>query len=140
MGTSTAFANDMLELFFMIVGISNLAINASASPATTITWALHTADPGIGGTQSTSETTYTSYARQTNARTSSGWGSSSNAVSPLANIDFPECTGGTATITYFSLGTGVSNYMMFSGTVSPNISVVSGVIPRLTTATSVAIS
>jgi hypothetical protein len=138
-GTSAAFANDLLELFFMAVAIANLATNATASPATTISWALHTADP-VAGTQATSETTYTSYARQFNNRDATGWTTTANVINNDANVDFPECTGGTATITFFSLGSGVSNYMMFCGAVSPSISVVSGVIPRLTTATSVTIT
>lgn len=34
---------------------------------------LHTADPGVGGDQSTNEATYTSYARVAVARTTGGW-------------------------------------------------------------------
>ena len=92
MGTSAAFANDWLELIFMAVAIADLAQDDTSAPATTITWALHTGDPGSAGTQATSETAYTGYARQTNARTAAGWTTTSNVINNDANVDFPECT------------------------------------------------
>jgi hypothetical protein len=138
MSKGDTFENDLLKLIFNATAIANLADNAASSPATTITVALHTADPGETGTQSTSEATYTGYARVTVARTTGGWtASSAGSTSPVANIDFPACTAGTNTITHFSVGTGVSNKLLYSGTVTPNISVSNGVTPRLTTATTV---
>jgi hypothetical protein len=138
MSKGDTFENDLLKLIFNATAIANLADNAGSSPATTITVALHTADPGETGTQSTSEATYTGYARVTVARTTGGWtASSAGSTSPVANIDFPACTAGTNTITHFSVGTGVSNKLLYSGTVTPNISVSNGVTPRLTTATTV---
>lgn len=135
MAKSTVYAGDLLELVFNATTIANIADNAAASPATTIECALHTADPGAGGTQSTSEANYTSYARITVARTSGGWTVTSNSVSPVANIVFPTATGGTNTITHWSAGTGVANALLYSGTVTPNISVTTGIAPTLTTAT-----
>jgi hypothetical protein len=109
------------------------------SPLTNIYVSLHTADPADAGNQTTNETAYTSYARVAVARTSGGWTVTGNSVSPTANIDFPACTGGTATITHFGIGTASSGTgkLLYSGTVSPNISVSSGVTPRLTTASTV---
>lgn len=137
MSKSNAFENDVIDLFFNATAIPDLADDDQSSPATTLTIALHTGDPGEAGDQSTNEAAYTSYARQTVARTSAGFTVSGDNAVLAANLDFPEATGGSETITHFSIGTGVSDYMMYYGTVTPNIVVSSGVTPRLTTATTI---
>ena len=132
------FENDFLKLIFQATAIADLADNDATSPATTLTVALHTADPGEAGTQATSETAYTGYARVAVARTSGGWTVTANSVSPAANIDFAECTGTPgAAITHFSVGTGTSNKMLYYGAISPNITMASGVIPRLKTTSTI---
>lgn len=100
---------------------------------------LHTADPGETGTQTTSEVAYTGYARVSVARSGSGWTRTGNSISPAANIDFPACTGGTATATHFGIGTASSGagVLLWKGTVTPNISISNGVTPRLTTASTI---
>lgn len=139
MSKSNAFENSLLKLIFNATAIANLADNAASSPLTNLYVSLHTADPGEAGDQSTSEATYTSYARVAVIRTSGGWTVTNNSVSPVANIDFPNCTGGTNTITYFGVGTAASGagVLYYSGTVSPSISVSSGVTPRLTTSSTI---
>lgn len=136
---------NFLKLIFNAVAIANLADNAATAPLTNLYVSLHTADPMLTestGLQNTSETTYTGYARVAVARTSGGW-TVTNAypasVSPAANIDFGQCTAGTATITNFAVGVAASGAtaVLYSGTVTPNISVTSGVIPRLTTASAI---
>lgn len=137
MSKSNAFETDMLELFFNATALAELAENDSTSPSANLTVALHTGDPGEAGDQTTSEAAYTSYARVNVARTSGGWTVSGNSVVPVSNIDFPAATGGSETESHFSVGTGTGDYMMYFGTVTPNIVVASGVTPRLTTATSI---
>jgi hypothetical protein len=139
MSKSNAFENDLLELIFNATAIPNLADNAASSPLTNLYVSLHTADPGEAGNQSTSEATYTSYARVAVARTSGGWTVTNNSVSPVANIDFPAATGGSGTITYFGVGSASSGtgVLYYSGSVSPTIAVSSGVTPRLTTASTI---
>lgn len=137
MSKSNAFENSLLLLIFNATTLADLAENDTTSPATTITVSLHTGDPGEAGTMLTSEAAYTSYARVTVARTSGGWTVTGNSVSPAANIEFAAATGGSETITHFGVGTGVSDNLMYSGTVTPNISVSSGVTPRLTTASTI---
>lgn len=134
MSKSNEFETNMLALIFNATPIPNLADNAATAPATTITLSLNTASPGEAGDMSTSEATYTGYARQTVARTSGGWSVSAGAASPVANIEFPQATGGTETITHTAIGTGVANNMLYYGTVTPNIAVANGVTPRFTTA------
>jgi hypothetical protein len=100
---------------------------------------LHTADPGEAGDQTTNETSYGSYARVAVARSGAGWTVTANSVSPAATISFPACTSGSATITHFGIGTasGGAGVLLYKGTVTPNLSVSSGVTPQLTTATAV---
>src|SRR4029077_19523080 len=101
MSISDTTENAILNLVFSATAWANYAINASASPETNIVVALHTADPTDTGTQSSSETTYTSYARANVAR-STGWTTSSaGSVSPAANIDFTAGTGGLGNDTLF---------------------------------------
>ena len=139
MSKSNSLENSLLLLLFNATAIANVADNAASAPLTNIYVSLHTADPGEAGSQTTSEATYTSYARVAVARSGSGWTVTANSVSPAANIDFPAATGGTNTITYFGIGTASSSagVLWYSGTVTPNISVTSGVTPRLTTATAI---
>lgn len=132
--------SDFLEQLFLDLifkGTTSAAWASAAGSATQVIVALHTADPLANeatGTQATSEATYTSYARVTRNR-STDWTRTGNSMAPASNIDFPQATGGTNTITHFSVGDGTN--ILYAGTVSPNISVTSGVIPRLTTATSI---
>jgi hypothetical protein len=139
MSKSNTFENDWLKLIFNATAIANLADNAASSPLTNLYVSLHTADPGEAGNQTTNETSYTSYARVAVARTSGGWTVTNNSVSPVANIDFPAATGGSGTITYFGVGSASSGtgVLYYSGTVTPSISVTSGVTPRLTTASTI---
>lgn len=132
MSKGNTFENDWLKLIFNATAIADLAMDDSTAPATTLTVALHTADPGEAGDQTTSETAYTGYARVAVARTTGGWTVTTNSVSPFANIDFAECTASPgAAITHFSVGTGAANKLLYSGTVTPNISLAAGVIPRI---------
>jgi len=142
MSKGNTFETDLLALIFNATPIADLAADDQSSPATALTVALHTADPGEAGTQATSQTAYTGYARQTVARTTGGWTVSSpggvGTVSPVANIDFPECTAVPgAAITHFSVGTGVADKLLYSGTVTPNITMAVGVIPRLKTTSTI---
>jgi hypothetical protein len=138
MSKGNTFENDLLKLIFNATAIADLAENDATSPATTLTVALHTADPGEAGDQTTNETAYTGYARQTVARTTGGWTVTANSVSPVANIDFPECTASPgAAITHVSVGTGVTNKLLYKGTVTPNITMAVGVIPRLKTTSTI---
>lgn len=139
MSKGNTFKNDFLKLIFNATAIANIADNASSSPLTDLYLSLHTADPGEAGDQTTNETSYTSYARVAVARSGAGFTVTGNSVSPAANVDFPACTGGTATITHVAVGTASSGAgkLLYKGTVTPNISVSSGVTPRLTTASTV---
>jgi hypothetical protein len=143
MGTSTTTANNQLKLILNATAWANIADNAASSPLTNLYVALHTADPGAGGTQATSECTYTSYARVAVARTTGGWTASTAASSsPVATIAFPAGTGGSGTATYWSIGVASSGStaILWSGAISPSIVTGNGITPQLTTASTITIS
>jgi hypothetical protein len=135
--------NAILDLVYRATAWANYADNASSSPQTQIGISLHTGDPGEGGDASTSEVTYTSYTRVNVARSTGFNAASGGSTSPAANIDFPAGTGGSGSVTHFctaksnaSPPTGAQT-ILWSGTVTPNISTGNGVTPRLTTASTI---
>lgn len=137
MSMSDATENALLLLIFNATAWANYADNAASSPQTDIAYSLNTADPGEAGTMSTSEITYTDYARVNVARTGVGHTVTANSVSPAAAVSFPAGSGGSGTATYFCQGKtgGGAAAILFSGTVTPNIVTGSGITPQLTTAT-----
>jgi hypothetical protein len=139
MSKTNAWENALLELVFKNTNAANIGDATGlrgSSTAGSLHVSLHTSDPGEAGDQTTNETSYTSYARVAVARSGAGWAVTGNSVSPAATITFPACTGGTATITHFGIGTASSGagVLLYKGAVSPSISVSSGVTPSLTTA------
>jgi len=139
MSKGNTWENDFVKLTFQAVAIANIADNAATAPLTNLFVSLHTADPGEAGSQTTSECAYTSYARVAVARTSGGWTVTNNSVSPAANIDFPQATGGSETATHFAVGTASTGAgkLLYSGTVTPSIAISNGVTPRLTTSSAI---
>ena len=138
-GKASIFENDWLKLIFNATPIANIADNAATSPLTNLYASLHTADPGAGGSQTTSEAAYTSYARVAVTRNSGGWTITTNSVSPVAAITFPTATGGSETETFFAVGTAVSGAgkILYRGPVTSSIVVTTGVTPTLTTSTAI---
>jgi len=108
MSFGNTFENDLMKLIFNATAIANIADNAATSPFTNLYAALHTADPGEAGDQSTSEATYTGYARVAILRTSGGWTVTTNQAVNASTITFGACTAGSNTVTYVSIGTASS--------------------------------
>jgi hypothetical protein len=138
MSISNTTESAILVLVFNATTWANYAQNG-ATPEANIICALHTADPGEAGTQATSETTYTSYARVNVARTTGGWTETAGSVSPASTITFPAGTGGGGTIQFWSTGKsgGGASAILWSGSVTPNIVAGPGVTPSLTTASTI---
>lgn len=140
MSKGNTFEEDLLKLIFNGTPIANLADNAAASPLTNLYLALHTADPGEAGSQTTSEVAYTGYSRVAVARTSSGWTVTGNSVSPTSAIEFGEMTSGTpGTATHASIGTASTGAgkVLYKGALSPSVAYNVGVIPRLRTTSTI---
>lgn len=137
MSASNTFESDVLLLLLNNTNIANLGDATGvrgSSTAGSVFIALHTADPGETGNQTTSEATYTSYARVAVARSGAGWTISGTAPTQAANaaaVNFPACTGGTNTITHFSIGrdTSGTGEILLSGVLAASLSVSTGITP-----------
>ena len=92
---------------------------------------LHTGSPGETGSQITSETTYTGYARVGVSRLSTtGFTISGNTAFNTSTITFPACTAGAGTITHFGIGcsSGTSTgLLVFYSSITTALAVTSGV-------------
>lgn len=142
MSKSNSLENSLLLLVFNNSNIANVGDATGlrgSSTAGSLYLSLHTADPGEAGSQTTSECAYGPYARVAVARSGAGFTVTSNSVSPAANVDFPAATSGSETATHWGIGTASSGagVLLYSGTISPNIVISTGVQPRLTTASTV---
>jgi hypothetical protein len=140
MSKSNTFETQLLQLIFNGTAITGLAQNNATSPITQLWLALHTADPGEDGVQTTSELAYTGYARIGVARTSGGWVVTGNSVSPAVSIEFGEMTAGsTGTATFATIGTAQTGtgQVLYRGALTPAISYAVGVIPRLKTTSTI---
>lgn len=131
MSATNAFETSLLALIFNGSAIADIAENDTSSPATNLYVSLHTGDPGETGAQNTTEATYTSYARVAVARNSGGWTISGNTASNTAAINFPACTGGSATATHFGIGLASTSTgtLLFSGTLGASLAISNGIIP-----------
>ena len=140
MSKSNTFETELLALIFNATAIADLAENDATAPLTNLYVALHTADPGEAGVQNTSETAYTGYARVAVARTAGGWAVAAGSVSPVANIDFGQCTASPgAAITHASVGVAASGAtkILYKGALSASITMAVGTIPRITTGSTI---
>lgn len=134
MSASNSFENALLLLIFNNTNIANIGDATGlrgSSSAGSLYVGLHTADPGEAGDQTTSEATYTGYARVAVARTSGGWTVSTNSATNAATVAFGACTAGSNTITHFSIGTASSStgVLLFSGALGANLAVSAGITP-----------
>lgn len=128
MPKSTTACNAILALIFNATTWNNIAENDSTSPATTLEIALHTADPGVGGSQATNEIAYTNYARVSVNRNAGGWTVASNAVENAALAQFPQCgvTGGTAT----HISIGVGGTVLYAGALDDSLVIANKIQPQ----------
>mgnify|MGYP000990119091 FL=1 len=134
MSMSNASETNFLNLLFNNADWANVGDAAglqNSATAGSFYVALHTADPGDAGTQSTSEASYTGYARVAVARTAGGWTVSGNQVSNTATVQFGECTAGSAVVTHFSVGllSAGAGDILYSGALDATRSVSSGITP-----------
>lgn len=133
MPKSTTFSNNIIDLVFSATAIANIADNAASSPLTNLYLSLHTSDPGVGGSQTTNETSYTNYVRVAVARSGSGWAAASGgATSNAALVQFAQCGASGATITHVAIGTASSSTgkVLYAGALSSSLAVSSGVQPQ----------
>lgn len=132
MPKSTSFSNDLVALVFNATAIANIADNASSSPLTSLYLSLHTASPGIGGSQTTNETSYTNYARIGVTRNSGGWTVSGGVAQNAALAQFAQCGASGATITHVGIGTASSGTgkMLYAGALNSSLAVANLIQPQ----------
>lgn len=138
MSASNSFETALLQHILQNADIANIGDATGlrgSSTAGQLYVALHTADPGEAGVQSTNEANYTGYARVGVARSAAGWAVSGNAFNNAAVISFPACTAGANTITHFSIGVASSGAAMilFKGALTGSLAVSNGITPAFNT-------
>lgn len=124
MSKSNATETSLLEYIFM-------ATNPSWHAATDLDIHLHTADPGEAGVSTTSEATYTSYALVTVSRSGTAWTVTGDTATNDNLIQFPQCSGGSNTITHISITPSASTTILYSGALASSLSVSTGIQPQL---------
>jgi hypothetical protein len=131
---SNASETNMLNLLFNNTDWANIGDAAglqNSATAGSFYVALHSADPGDAGNQTTSEISYTGYGRVAVARSAGGFTVSGAGVSNTATVQFGECTAGSATAQYFSVGllSSGAGDILYSGSLSATRSISAGITP-----------
>ena len=135
MSATDTFETGILRLVFentTFAGIGDATGLVGSSTAGVFYISLHTGTLTDTSVQNTSETTYTSYARQSVARSTAGWTTTNDTVDNDAAITFPAGTGGSGTVTDFGIGDAVSGAtaLHFFGVNDASLVVGSGVTPE----------
>ncbi len=132
---ANGYENSYMLLVFNNTNIANIGDATGlrgSSTAGSLYITLHTGDPGEGGSCTTSEAAYGSYARQGVARSGAGWTVTNNAAVNAALIQFPQATSGSETETYFGICAANSgaSVLLYSGALSASLAVSTGVRPQ----------
>lgn len=136
MSLSNAFETSILQHIFQNADIANIGDAAGLQNSVadgSLYVALHEADPGEAGDQTTSETDYTNYARVAVSRNgATGWTVSNNEVSNTAAVTFPAAGAHPATITHVSVGVAANgaSVILWSGQLTAQLAVSAGITPQ----------
>lgn len=133
MPKATNACNDLLALIFNATTWNLIAENDSTSPATSLYLSLHTADPGVGGSQLTNETAYTNYARVAVLRTTGGWDIPAGGVTQnAALVQFAQCGVTGSTVTHVAIGTASSGAgtVLYAGALNSSLAVANLIQPQ----------
>lgn len=133
MSKANATENDLVKFIFNNVAFPSYGTNLQVN--------LHTADPGEAGTATTSAPTYTGYAAVSVSRDGAGWticdgtnpyaaNASGNAAKNTAEVTFPECTGGSDTLTHASVSVIATGQILYKGALTASINVSNLITPR----------
>lgn len=95
-------------------------------------FALHSADPTESGNQSTNEISYTGYARVLVSRNAGGFTAAAATATNAAQIQFPLCTGGSATATHWSAGrlSSGAGQIIYKGSLTSSLAISNNVTPQ----------
>ena len=124
-----------LEMVYQAVQSASFVglMRNDTSPLTNLYVSLHTADPGAGGAQNTSEAAYTGYARVAIARTTGGWTISGETITNAATITFGASISGPEVETYVGIGTASSGagVLLWFGQLTASLTVNNGITPSI---------
>lgn len=104
MSATNQFETETMRHIFLNEAITFMGDTSGLLPSSSdgnIYIAAFTDNPGETGSVS-NEATFTGYARVAVPRTGAYWSESNGIVKNIQNINFPECTGGTETITHYA--------------------------------------
>ena len=119
---TNALEDALLTLLFINTDAANIgdATGLRGSSTAGVFWvSLHTGSPGETGTQTTSETAYSDYARKSVARSAAGWTVTTGTCDNDAAITFPASTGAGDSVTHFGIGsseTSTGNLWIYGAT------------------------
>ena len=133
MSKADAHESAILNLYLNGIADANLADNAASGPLGNLYLALHTADPGDAGSQTTSEAAYGAYARVAIARSSGSpaWTVASGTASNAGVVSWPTCTSGSSACTHWSIGIASSGAgrILWSGALTAPFTVTTNATP-----------
>jgi hypothetical protein len=127
MSATNAFETSLLGLIITNAAAANVGDASGLQPSASagVFWiSLHTASPGETGDQTTSESAYTNYARQDEARNTTQWTVTGNTADNDNAITYPECGVTGSTVTDFGLGSassGAGNLFLFGALTASRI-------------------
>ena len=142
MSKSNTWESDLLKLVFQNIDaalIGDATGLRGSSTAGVLYVSLHTANPTEGGSQTSSETTYTGYARVSVVRSAGNWtvtlvDSGPSTVTNAAQVNFPQCTdnvGAPHTLLYVGVGTAATGTgkLLYSGALASSLAVSQNITP-----------
>jgi hypothetical protein len=107
MAKSTVMAEEWLDHYFLNSAMAGIGDAGGLQPSATqgsIWVSAHTANPGVGGTQSTNEATYTGYSRSEKTRSIGSWNRSGTTMRNNNTIACGTNSGASQTITHICYG------------------------------------
>ena len=133
MPKSTATCNSILALMYNATTWANVAINATASPLTSVEVSLHTASPTAGNDDQTDqETAYSNYVRVPKDRAITGFSApSAGSTHNVGSIQFAQCGASGATLTHVATGTAHTStgHVWHYGALNSPLTVSTGITP-----------
>lgn len=134
MSATNNFEDKILSLYLTNANAANIGDATGLLGSTTagVLWcSLSTGTLTDTSDQSTTEATYTSYGRTSIARSVAGWTVTAGVGDNDAAINFPACTGGSSTVTYFGLGFNqtTAGSLDLWGALTASLAVTNGITP-----------
>ena len=129
MPKATTTCNAILALIFNATTWNGLAENDTTSPETDLDVSLHSADPGVGGAQTTNEVGYTNYGRVSVNRNVGGWvAPTGGATENTALIQFPQCGVTGATASHVAIG--YAGVVLYAGALNSSLAIANLIQPQ----------